>query len=441
MDKKSVLELVKRENVRFVRLQITDINGFLKNVEIPVKLLEKSLDEGVMFDGSSIDGFVRIEESDMYLIPDASTVALLPWKDDDEKTMRIICDVHLPNGEPFEGDPRYRLKKVVQRAKEMGFIAHAGPEPEFFLFKRDENSDRPIVGFMDRGSYFDMLPVDKGEETRKEIVISLEKMGFDIEAAHHEVAPSQHEIDFRYADILKTADNIQTFKWVVKTIALMNGLYATFMPKPFAQVNGSGMHIHLSLFENGKNAFYDPEKPYELSDVLLNFVGGIIKYAKELTIVTNPIINSYKRLVPGYEAPINISWALGNRSAMIRVPAARGQATRIEIRNPDPSCNPYLALAVLLEAGLRGIEEGILPPKPVGENIFKLNQTERKKRKIQNLPGNLNEALEYFSRSSLIKDVLGDHIYKKFLETKKKEWKEFMMHVTDWEKEKYLELY
>ncbi|OAA30127.1 glutamine synthetase [Kosmotoga arenicorallina S304] len=437
---KKTLDFAEAEEVKLVRLQITDINGTLKNVELPVKRLEEALLKGVMFDGSSIDGFVRIEESDMLLFPDPRTASLLPWKSDFEKTIRLICDVMLPDGSPFEGDPRYRLRRIVEKAKTMGFEAFAGPEPEFFLINRQENDSKTGgIKLLDRGSYFDMLPVDNGEETRKNIVVALEKMGFEVEAAHHEVAPSQHEVDFRYTDILQTADNIQTFKWVVKTIAMLNGIQATFMPKPFEGINGSGMHIHLSLFSKGKNAFYDPDKSYELSDIAVFFIGGILKYASELTAVTNPTVNSYKRLVPGYEAPVNISWALGNRSAMIRVPSVRGQATRIEIRNPDPTCNPYLALAVILAAGLKGIEEEILPPKPVDRNIFELDSGEKLKRKIGFLPGDLKEATEKTEKSILVREVLGKHIFEKFIETKKLEWERFMKSVTNWELSEYIE--
>ena len=439
---KKTLDFAESEEVKLVRLQITDINGTLKNVELPVKRLEKALIKGVMFDGSSIDGFVRIEESDMLLFPDPRTASLLPWKSDSEKTVRLICDVMLPDGTPFEGDPRYRLRRVVDKAKSLGFEAFAGPEPEFFLINRKTNDTKEKkIELLDRGSYFDMLPVDNGEETRKNIVVALEKMGFEVEAAHHEVAPSQHEVDFRYTDILQTADNIQTFKWVVKTISMLNGIHATFMPKPFEGINGSGMHIHLSLFSKGKNAFYDPEKPYELSDTAIFFIGGILKYAPEITAITNPTINSYKRLVPGYEAPVNISWALGNRSAMIRVPSVREQATRIEIRNPDPTCNPYLALAVILAAGLKGIEEKVLPSKPVDKNIFELGSGEKLKHKIRFLPHDLKEATEKAEKSRLVQEVLGDHIFEKFIETKKLEWARFMRSVTDWELAEYIDLY
>ncbi|AKI98096.1 type I glutamate--ammonia ligase [Kosmotoga pacifica] len=437
---RKILEFVEKEEVKLVRLQITDINGTLKNVELPVKRLGEALTKGVMFDGSSIDGFVRIEESDMILYPDTETASLLPWKSESEKTIRLICDVMLPDGTPFEGDPRYRLRKIVEKAKKMGFEAFAGPEPEFFLIRK-KSGDPKEIELLDKGGYFDMLPVDKGEEVRKSIVIALEKMGFEVETAHHEVAHSQHEVDFRYTDILRTADNIQTFKWVVKTVSVLNGLHATFMPKPFMGINGSGMHIHLSLFSKGENAFYDPHKPYELSETAIFFIGGVLKYAAEITAVTNPTINSYKRLVPGYEAPVNISWALGNRSALIRVPSVRGEATRIEIRNPDPTCNPYLALAVILAAGLKGIEENILPPKPIDRNIFELDSGEKLKRKIEHLPADLKEATAKCEKSELVRDTLGEHIFEKFIETKRLEWTRFMRSVTDWELAEYIDLF
>jgi glutamine synthetase len=436
-----VLKLAENEKIKFVRLQITDINGFLKNVEIPVKMLNKALSKGILFDGSSIDGFVRIDESDMKLFPDPETAVIIPWMSNHEKTIRLICNVHLPDEKEFEGDPRYCLKKVIEKANSMGFQAYAGPEPEFFLLPRSKESNFPIMDFMDKGSYFDLLPIDNGEETRKRIILHLEKIGFDVETAHHEVAPSQHEIDFEYTDILKTADNIQTFKWVVKTVALMNGLHATFMPKPFEGINGSGMHIHISLKKNGNNAFYNEETPHQLSEEALFFIAGIIKYSPEFTAITNPTVNSYKRLVPGYEAPTNISWALGNRSAMIRIPETRKEETRLEIRNPDPTCNPYLALAAILGSGLKGIEDKISPPAPIDGNIFEFDQQTKKKRKISTLPKNLYDALLLLKKSESMKNILGKHIFNKFLEMKEKEWLEYTKSVSDWEIKNYLELY
>jgi len=435
--KEEVLKVVESEGIKFIRLQFTDINGILKNVEIPADELSQVLDRGIMFDGSSIDGFVRIHESDMYLYPDPSTFAILPWSQGEKKSARLICDVYTGERKPFDGDPRYRLKLVVEKAKEMGFTAFAGPEPEFFLLPRDEDQ-APLLEFMDEGGYFDLLPVDRGEETRKDIVLALEKMGLEVETSHHEVAPSQHEIDFRYDNILRTADNIQTFKFVVKTVALMHGLHATFMPKPFFGVNGSGMHTHMSLFRGEENAFYDPDGPQQLSETCLYFIGGIIKHAKEITLITNPTVNSYKRLVPGYEAPVNIAWSAENRSALIRVPAARGKGTRIEYRSPDPTCNAYLTLAVMLAAGLEGIEKKIMPPNPVDANIFEMDELEKAQHKIESLPSSLKEAIEIARESELVRKTLGDHIFEKFIEMKEKEWKAFSIAVTDWEVERYL---
>jgi len=435
--KEEVLKVVESEGIKFIRLQFTDINGILKNVEIPADELSQVLDRGIMFDGSSIDGFVRIHESDMYLYPDPSTFAILPWSQGEKKSARLICDVYTGERKPFDGDPRYRLKLVVEKAKEMGFTAFAGPEPEFFLLPRDEDQ-APLLEFMDEGGYFDLLPVDRGEETRKDIVLALEKMGLDVETSHHEVAPSQHEIDFRYDNILRTADNIQTFKFVVKTVALMHGLHATFMPKPFFGVNGSGMHTHMSLFKGEENAFYDPDGPQQLSENCLYFIGGIIKHAKEITLITNPTVNSYKRLVPGYEAPVNIAWSAKNRSALVRVPAARGKGTRIEYRSPDPTCNAYLALAVMLAAGLEGIEKKIMPPNPVDANIFEMDELEKAQHNIESLPGSLKEAIEIARESELVRKTLGNHIFEKFIEMKEKEWKAFSIAVTDWEVARYL---
>ena len=437
MTKEEVLKVVESEGIKFIRLQFTDINGILKNVEIPADELPQVLDRGIMFDGSSIDGFVRIHESDMYLYPDPSTFAILPWSQGEKKSARLICDVYTGERKPFDGDPRYRLKLVVEKAKEMGFTAFAGPEPEFFLLPRAEDQ-APLLEFMDEGGYFDLLPVDRGEETRKDIVLALEKMGLEVETSHHEVAPSQHEIDFRYDNILRTADNIQTFKFVVKTVALMHGLHATFMPKPFFGVNGSGMHTHMSLFRGEENAFYDPDGPQQLSENCLYFIGGIIKHAKEITLITNPTVNSYKRLVPGYEAPVNIAWSAKNRSALVRVPAARGKGTRIEYRSPDPTCNAYLALAVMLAAGLEGIEKKIMPPNPVDANIFEMDELEKAQHNIESLPGSLKEAIEIARESELVRKTLGDHIFEKFIEMKEKEWKAFSIAVTDWEVARYL---
>ncbi|MDK2886805.1 MAG: glutamine synthetase [Thermosipho sp. (in: thermotogales)] len=436
MEKSKIFEIVKKENIRFIRLQFTDINGQLKNVEIPVNDLERALEKGMMFDGSSIEGFVRIDESDMYLKPDLSTFAILPWTMDGKKSGRFICDVYKADGTPFEGDPRYRLRLVMEKAKSMGFVPHAGPEVEFFLLPR--KNGKAVFEFLDEGGYFDLLPVDIAENLRSEVAVMLEEMGIDVEATHHEVAPSQHEVDFRYSNALSSADAVQTVKLVIKTLAIKNDLHATFMPKPFFGINGSGMHVHLSLFSKDlkKNIFYD-ENTGDISIEMKYFIGGIIKHAKSITAITNPTVNSYKRLVPGYEAPVNIAWSLGNRSALIRVPNARGMSTRLEYRAPDPSCNPYLAFSVLIAAGLDGIENKILPPEPVDKNIYRLDERERESLDIKTLPKSLEEAIFEAENDPLIKEVLGEHIFKKFIKTKKKEFEEFSVYVTDWEKTKY----
>ncbi len=439
MNISEIMQKCDELSVKFIRLRITDINGMPKNVEFPVSQIEEVLKNGMMFDGSSIDGFVRIEESDMMLKPDLKTFAILPWTNDGERTARFICDVYDTQGNPFEGDPRYVLKKVVKEAKDMGVEALVGPEPEFFMFDRDDSEIQSEL--LDDGGYFDLLPVDKGERIRKNIVIALEKMGFEVEAAHHEVAPSQHEIDFRYTDILKTADNIQTFKWVVKTMALMENVYATFMPKVFSKINGSGMHLNISLSKDGKNAFGDESKKHGLSDLALYFIGGIIKHAKEITAFSNPTVNSYKRLLPGYEAPVNISWALGNRSAMIRVPSCRGSKTRIELRSPDPSCNPYLALTIALGAGLDGIKNKINPPEPIDMNIFHLNDSQKEKMSIENLPADLKESIKCIKESDFCKEIMGNHIFNTFISIKEKEWEEYTTSISKWEFKKYFRNY
>lgn len=436
MEKSKIFEIVKKENIRFIRLQFTDINGQLKNVEIPVNDLERALEKGMMFDGSSIEGFVRIDESDMYLKPDLSTFAILPWTMDGKKSGRFICDVYKADGTPFEGDPRYRLRLVMEKAKSMGFVPHAGPEVEFFLLPR--KNGKAVFEFLDEGGYFDLLPVDIAENLRSEVAVMLEEMGIEVEATHHEVAPSQHEVDFRYSNALSSADAVQTVKLVIKTLAIKNDLHATFMPKPFFGINGSGMHVHLSLFSKDlkKNIFYD-ENTGDISIEMKYFIGGIIKHAKSITAITNPTVNSYKRLVPGYEAPVNIAWSLGNRSALIRVPNARGMSTRLEYRAPDPSCNPYLAFSVLIAAGLDGIENKILPPEPVDKNIYRLDERERESLDIKTLPKSLEEAIFEAENDPLIKEVLGEHIFKKFIKMKKKEFEEFSIYVTDWERIKY----
>lgn len=441
MDRSDVLKLVKEKNVTFIRLQFTDILGIPKNVEIPSSELESALDNGILFDGSSIEGFVRIQESDMLLLPDPNTFAILPWTVGGGTVARLICDVLNPDGTPFEGDPRYILKKEMKKVKdEFGYVLNAGPEAEFFLFKKDDKG-RPTTITHDHGSYFDLLPIDLGEKVREEIVTTLKEMGFEVETAHHEVAEGQHEIDFRYSDALRTADNVITFKLVTKTIALKYGLHATFMPKPVFGINGSGMHTHLSLFKNGENIFYDKNGKYELSKEALYFIGGILKHAKGITFIANPTVNSYKRIVPGYEAPVYISWALRNRSALIRIPSATGIARRIEFRSPDPSCNPYLAFAVILAAGIDGIKNKIDPGEPTNFDIYNMTEEERRKLGIESLPGNLMEAMDEFLKDDVLKSALSEHVIEKLIEAKKEEWDSFRTHVTDWEIERYLEIY
>jgi len=410
-------------------------------VEIPYSQLEKALDNKMMFDGSSIEGFVRIEESDMYLYPDLDTWVVFPWTSGRGKAARLICEVYNPDGTPFLGDPRINLKRVLKEMEELGFTQfNLGPEPEFFLFKLDEKGE-PTMELNDHGGYFDLAPTDLGENCREDIVVELEAMGFEIEASHHEVAPGQHEIDFKYADIVEACDNIQTFKLVVKTIARKHGLYATFMPKPIYGINGSGMHSNLSLFKDGKNAFYDPEGELELSETAYQFLAGILKHAPSFTAVTNPTVNSYKRLVQGYEAPVYVAWSGKNRSPLVRVPAARGMSTRLELRSVDPSANPYLAMAVILKAGLEGIKNKLTPPAPVDRNIYVMTREERLAAGIVDLPGTLKEALDKLQEDEVILAALGEHIAGRFIEAKEIEWNMFRTHITPWELDQYLKAY
>lgn len=439
--KEDVLRIVKEQDVKFIRLQFTDIFGMLKNVAITADQLEKALDNKCMFDGSSIEGFVRIEESDMYLRPDPSTFVIFPWRPQNGKVARLICDVYNPDGTPFEGDPRYVLKKALKKANDMGYeIFNVGPECEFFLFLTDDEG-KPTTITHDNAGYFDLGPVDLGENARRDMCLVLEEMGFEIEASHHEVAPGQHEIDFKYGDALTTADNIMTFKLVVKTIAHRNGLHATFMPKPIFGINGSGMHTNVSLFKDGKNAFFDEKDPLQLSQDAYWFIGGLLKNMKSIAAITNPIVNSYKRLVPGYEAPVYLAWSARNRSPLIRIPAARGEATRLELRCPDPSCNPYLAIAAVLSAGLDGIKNKIQPPPSTDKNIFEMTEAQRLEEGIEALPGSLEEAVKEMKKSELIKEVLGDHIFNKYVEAKSKEWDDYRTKITKWELEQYLTKY
>ncbi|WP_338819771.1 Glutamine synthetase [Moorella thermoacetica] len=439
LTKEDVLQMVEEMNVRFIRLQFTDIFGVLKNVAITPAELEKALDGELMFDGSSIHGFVRIEESDMYLRPDPSTFAIFPWRPMDGAVARLICDVYNPDGTPFAGCPRGVLKRVLAEAEAMGYTMYAGPEAEFFLFHTD--GQKPTLVTHDQAGYFDLSPVDLGEDARRDMVLSLEAMGFEVEASHHEVAPGQHEIDFKYDNALATADKIATFKFVVRTIAQRHGLHATFMPKPVAGINGSGMHTHQSLFKEGQNAFYDPDEPLQLSKVAYYYIGGLMHHARALAAITNPTVNSYKRLVPGFEAPVYIAWSPRNRSPLIRVPAKRGASTRIELRNPDPSCNPYLALAVMLKAGLDGIKKQIQPPAPTERNIYEMTPAERRDLGIGSLPGDLKDALAELSRDEVIREALGDHIYQHFVEAKEKEWEQYRIQVHQWEIDHYLTLF
>jgi len=436
-----IKSLIKEHDVKFVRLQFVDMNGQAKNMAVPATQIDKILNNELMLDGSSIKGFRNIETSDMYFYPDKTTFALLPWRSSEHGNVaRLICDIHNPDGTPFEGCPRANLKRLMKEAAELGYTMNLGPEAEFFLFKKDADGN-PTTLTHDKAGYYDLGPEDLGEDVRGEIVRVLQSMGFDIEASHHEVAEGQHEIDFKYADILTTADNVVTFKYAVKAIAAKHNLHATFMPKPIFGINGSGMHCNMSLFKDGKNAFIDTSKPYQLSDEAIWAIGGVLKHVKKFTAVTNPTVNSYKRLVPGYEAPVYVAWSLANRSALVRVPAKRGNATRFELRSPDPSCNPYLAFAVLLQAAIDGIKNKIDPPEAVDSNIYKLSGKERRRQKIDSLPGSLLEAIELMERSHIAKDALGDHIFNEFISAKRKEWDLFRLSITAWEIDNYLSKY
>lgn len=437
MTKQEILSKCKELDVRFIRLQFTDILGVVKNLAIPVGQLERALNEEIVFDGSSIEGFTRVEESDMILKPDLDSFTIFPWRPREGGVARLICDIYTPEGQPFEGDPRYVLKKVIKEAADMGYSVNIGPECEFFLFKLDENGN-PTTNSHDKGGYFDLSPNDLGENTRREIILTLEEMGFEIEASHHEVSPGQHEIKFKYSDPLSTADRVTTLKFVTRIIAQRNQLHATFMPKPIFGINGSGMHVHLSLFKNGQNAFYNPNQPYQLSEEARYFIGGVLKHIKGITAVTNPLVNSYKRLVPGYEAPVFQTWSVSNRTALVRVPAGRGNSTRIEIRNPDPCCNPYLAFSLMIRAGLDGIMHKTMPMEPVDKNVYLMSPAERALDNITNLPGSLSEALNEFEKSELCLNTLGQHIFYHFLEAKQIEWEVYKNQIHQWEIDQYL---
>lgn len=441
--KEAIISDALEKNVRFIRLMFTDITGTIKNVEVPFSQLEKALDGNMMFDGSSIEGFVRIEESDMYLVPDYETWLVFNWheKEGDARIARLICDVESTNRKPFAGDPRSNLKRVLEQMKTFGFTEfNLGPEPEFFLFKLDENGE-PTMSLNDNGGYFDLAPTDLAENCRRDIVLELEELGFEIEASHHEVAPGQHEIDWKYSDAITACDNIQTFKLIVKSVARRHHLHATFMPKPIFGINGSGMHFNMSLFNSQGNAFFDENTEDQLSQDAHYFVGGLLKYARSYTAVCNPTVNSYKRLVPGYEAPVYVAWSEQNRSPLIRIPASRGNSTRVEIRSVDPSANPYLALAVLLGAGLKGIEDKIDPPSTVDRNIYAMTREERLAEGVNDLPGSLREALKELRREPVVLDALGDHISQNFIAEKTMEYFAYQRHVSEWEVNKYLKLY
>lgn len=429
----TMLERIEKDGVEFIRLQFSDLQGHPKNVAIPARQAEKALTDGIGFDGSSIQGFVRIEESDMILKPDPATYSILPWR---KGVARFICDVHKADNTPFEGDPRYVLKKVLADAAQDGFVFNTGPELEFFLFKMIDGM--PTTEFQDLGGYFDLAPTDLAENVRRDIILALTDMGFEIEASHHEVAESQHEIDFKYGDALTTADNVITFKFATKTIALMNGLHATFMAKPVFGINGSGMHTNSSLFKDGKNAFYDPEGPRQLSETAHYFIGGLLKHVKGITRVANPTINSYKRLVPGYEAPVYISWSGANRSALCRVPAPRGNSTRVEYRSPDPTCNPYLTFAAVLAAGLDGIRNKITPPESLDRNIFHMTREESDTLGIETLPGDLMTANAHLLANPVLCTALGAHVVENLNVIAQTEWDSFRTAVHPWEVAQYL---
>lgn len=435
--KQDIMRLVEEEDIEFIRLQFTDMFGTLKNVAITASQLEKALDNKCMFDGSSIEGFVRIDESDMYLYPDLNTFEIFPWRPQHGKVARMICDVYRPNGTPFEGDPRYILKKVLKEAADMGYTFNVGPECEFFLFHTDDEG-RPTTISHEKAGYFDISPLDLGENARRDIILTLEDMGFEIEASHHEVAPAQHEIDFKYTNALKAADNMMTFKLVVKTIAKRHGLFASFMPKPVYGVCGSGLHINMSLCKDGVNIFNDHSAENGVSKKAYQFIAGLMKHMKGMTLVANPIVNSYKRLIPGYEAPVHITWSEGNRSPLIRIPSTRGTNMRIELRSPDPAANPYLLLASCLAAGLDGIRNELPIPESVEGNIYEMSKNELEERGIEAIPSNLSKACHYFEDDEFMKHVLGEHVHAKYLDAKRKEWNRFREQVTEWEIEEYL---
>ena len=439
--KDEIRKIAQDENVQFLRLMFTDISGVIKNVEMPVDQLDKVLDNKVMFDGSSIDGFVRIEESDMYLYPDLNTWMIFPWGSEHGKVARLICRIYNTDGTPFNGDPRNNLIRILDEMHAAGYTDfNIGPEPEFFLFKLDDQG-RPTLHLNDKGSYFDFAPIDLGENCRRDIVLELENMGFEVEASHHEAAPGQHEVDFKYANALEAADDIQTFKLVVKTVARKHGLHATFMPKPLDGINGSGMHMNMSLFHDKGNAFYDKSGERQLSNDAYHFLAGLLEHARGLTAIANPTVNSYKRLVPGYEAPVYVAWSGRNRSPLVRVPASRGLSTRLELRSVDPTANPYAIIAAMLEAGMDGIRQEMTPLPAVDRNIYRMDDEERKANHITDLPSTLHNALKALRDDQVLRDALGQHLYQSFMEAKKLEWASYRQMVSQWERDQYLELY
>ncbi|MDR2549409.1 MAG: type I glutamate--ammonia ligase [Desulfobulbus sp.] len=442
MTRDQIMEIIKEKNVNFFRIQFVDIFGFMKNIAIPRSQIEKALDGKIMFDGSSIEGFVRINESDMYLKPDYNTFVVLPWREKNGcNAARIICDVYNTNGTPFVGCPRNNLKRVLEEARQLGYTMNVGTECEFFLFRRDHDG-RPTTITDDVTGYFDVEPDDGGIECRRKIIQTLEAMGFEIEASHHEVAEGQHEINFKYADAITAADNTVTYKWVVRSIAAEFGLHATFMPKPIFGINGSGMHTNQSLFNlDGTNAFYDEKAPLQLSEIAYKYIAGVIKNARGFSAVTNPLVNSYKRLVAGYEAPVYVAWSASNRSALIRIPASRGLGTRTEVRCPDPTCNPYLAFAMMLNSGLDGIKNNLTPPSSTDVDIFEMTAAEKVAAGIASMPANLYEAVQELKANPIAKETLGNHIFEKYIEGKEKEWDNYRLAVTDWELDNYLSRY
>lgn len=437
LSREDVLKNAHDSGVEFIHLQVTDIFGVMKNVSITIDELENALEGGIIFDGSSIDGNARAEESDMYLMPDPATFSVYPWRTSSGLDARLICDVYTLDGQPFIGDPRYALRKVLKELEETGFSMKVGPEPEFFLFHTDERG-RPTTITHDNASYYDLAPVDLGEAARRDMVVAMKQMGFEVEASHHEIAPGQHEIDLKCDDALYAADRIMTFRAVVRIIAQRHGLHATFMPKPVEGIAGSGLHLNMSLFKEGKNAFHNPDDRLLLSRDAYFFIGGLLKHSRAFTAIANPIINSYKRLISGYDAPLYITWSASSASSLIKVPAEKGELTMLELRSPDPSCNPYLALAVIIKAGLDGIKNSILPPPCVDRNVYEMDNLDRIENNVASLPRSLEDALCSLRNDDIIRDVLGEHIYSRFMDVKIAEWQEYIKRISPWEIEHYL---